>query len=71
MRGETEIGNKQFRRSLYVVRDVAAGEALTPEDVRSIRPGYGMEPKRLPEVLGRPAARDLKRGEALDWDMVG
>ena len=71
VRGETEVANKQFRRSLYVVRDVAAGKSLTPEDVRSIRPGYGMAPKRLPEVLGRPAARDLKRGEALDWEMVG
>jgi N-acetylneuraminate synthase len=70
VRGETEIGNKQFRRSLYVVRDVASGAALTEQDVRSIRPGYGLEPKRLPEILGRPAARDLKRGEALEWEMV-
>ena len=71
VRGETEIGNKQFRRSLYVVRDVASGTVVTEDDVRSIRPGYGMAPKHLPEILGRPAARDLKRGEALDWDMVG
>ena len=70
-RGEVETGNRQFRRSLYVVRDVAAGAALTPDDVRSIRPGFGLEPKRLPDILGRPAARDLKRGEPLDWGMVG
>lgn len=70
-RGEIERGNMQFRRSLYVVRDVAAGAALTPENVRSIRPGFGLPPKHLPEVLGRTAARDLKRGEALAWDMVG
>ena len=54
-----------------MVRDVAAGAALTPDDVRSIRPGFGLEPKRLPDVLGRPAARDLKRGEPLAWEMVG
>jgi N-acetylneuraminate synthase len=70
-RGEVETGNRQFRRSLYVVRDVAAGATLTSDDVRSIRPGFGLEPKRLPDVLGRPAARDLKRGEPLDLGMVG
>jgi N-acetylneuraminate synthase len=66
-----ETANKQFRRSLYVVRDVARGTRLTTADVRSIRPGFGLEPKRLPDVLGRPAARDLKRGEPLAWEMVG
>ncbi len=70
VRSEVEIGNKQFRRSLYVVRDVPAGRALTVEDIRSIRPGYGLEPKRLPDVLGRVAARDLKRGEPFGWEML-
>lgn len=70
-RGEVESGNRQFRRSLYVVRDVAAGTPLTPEHVRSIRPGFGLAPKLLPQVLNRPAARDLKRGEPLAWDMLG
>ena len=60
-----------FRRSIYVVRDVAAGEELTRENIRSIRPGYGLSPKHLPEVLGRRAARNLKRGDPLDWDAVG
>jgi len=62
-----ERGNLTFRRSLYVVRDIVSGEALTPENVRSIRPGHGLAPKHLAEVLGRRAARDLKRGEPLDW----
>jgi pseudaminic acid synthase len=66
-----ETANKQFRRSLYIVRDVARGAALTASDVRSIRPGFGLPPKHLPDVLGRPAARDLTRGEPLAWDMVG
>ncbi|MBQ1543026.1 MAG: pseudaminic acid synthase [Caulobacteraceae bacterium] len=66
----SEAANAQFRRSLYVVADVAAGEALTPANIRSIRPGHGLPPKALDHVLGRRAARDLKRGEALAWEMV-
>jgi N-acetylneuraminate synthase len=69
-RGAEETANKQFRRSLYVVRDVPAGAALSAADVRSIRPGFGMAPARLPEVLGRVAARALRRGEALREEMV-
>ena len=52
------------------IRDIAAGEELTRENVRSIRPGYGLAPKHLPDVLGRRAARNLKRGEPLAWDVV-
>ena len=65
-----EKGSIEFRRSIYVVRDVAAGEILTRDNIRSIRPGHGLAPKDLPEVLGRHAARDLKRGEPLDWASV-
>ncbi len=68
-RGEAESANSQFRRSLYVVREVRRGAVLTSKDVRSIRPGFGLAPKRLPEVLGRRALRDLKRGEPLAADM--
>jgi N-acetylneuraminate synthase len=63
-----EQGSIAFRRSIYVVRDIAAGEELTKENVRSIRPGYGLAPKHLPQVLGRRAARDLKRGDPLTLD---
>jgi pseudaminic acid synthase len=69
-RGGVERANAQFRRSLYVVADVAAGETLTKANVRSIRPGLGMAPKHLPEVLGKRAARALKRGEPLSADMI-
>ena len=69
-RGAEEAGNRTYRRSLYVVADVAAGAPLTAQHVRSIRPGHGLAPRHLAEVLGRPAARDLKRGEPLAWDMV-
>ena len=70
-RGEIESGNKQFRRSLYVVRDVAAGQVLTEADVRSIRPGYGLAPKHLPEVLGMVALQPLKRGDPVSWGQLG
>lgn len=66
-----ERANRQFRRSLYVSADVAAGEPLSRANVRSVRPGNGLAPGELDKVLGRPAARDLKRGEPLDWSMVG
>lgn len=67
---ESEKGNRAFRRSLYVVADVAEGEVFTSGNVRSIRPGYGLAPKRLPEVLGRTAKQAIARGTALKWDMV-
>ena len=66
----SERGSAQFRRSLYVTADVKAGQPLTRANVRSIRPGNGLAPKHLPEVLGRVAARDLKRGEPLAWEMI-
>jgi N-acetylneuraminate synthase len=66
----SEHGSVKFRRSLYVVADVAEGEELTSANVRSIRPGYGLAPKLLPQVLGRHAARPLKRGTALQADMI-
>jgi N-acetylneuraminate synthase len=58
------------RRSLYVSVDVKVGELLTEKNVRSVRPGYGLAPKHLPDVLGKRAARPLKFGEPLDWTMV-
>jgi pseudaminic acid synthase len=67
----SERANLAFRRSLYVAADVKAGEPLTRANVRSIRPGHGLPPADLDAVLGKPAARDLHRGEPLAWDMVG
>lgn len=66
-----EQGSKTFRRSLYVIADVKKGEILSKDNVRSIRPGLGLPPVRLWDVLGKPAARDLQRGEPLAEDMVG
>ena len=59
-----------FRRSLYVVRDMRAGERYTQENLRAIRPGLGLAPKHLDSVLGRKASRDVSRGTPLAWDLV-
>jgi len=66
----SEQGNISFRRSLYVVADLAKGEVITTAHVRSIRPGFGLAPRHLDEVLGKVAKRDLARGEAFSWDMI-
>lgn len=63
-----EESNARFRRSLFVVEDIKAGEALTPENIRSIRPAYGLKPKHYKEVLGKRAVRDLKRGTPLSFE---
>ena len=65
----SEAGNIQFRRSLYVVADLAKGQVITSEHVRSIRPGYGLAPRFQDEVLGKTAKRDLRRGEPVSRDM--
>ncbi|RAU22887.1 pseudaminic acid synthase [Paramagnetospirillum kuznetsovii] len=66
----SESGNLQFRRSLYVTADMAAGETFSAANLRSIRPGFGLAPKHLPEIMGRRATRPLSRGTPLGWDMV-
>jgi pseudaminic acid synthase len=65
-----ESGSRMFRRSLYVTRDVRAGEPLTRDNVRAIRPGHGLPPRELERVLGMRTARDAARGTALTWDLL-
>jgi pseudaminic acid synthase len=69
--GEAEEDSRWLRRSLFVVADLDAGEVFTAEKVRAIRPGYGLPPRCLGEVLGRRAARPIRRGTPLSWDLVG
>ena len=69
-RPDSEKGNVAFRRSLYVVNDIEAGGIFDETNIRSIRPGYGLPPKSLPQVLGKRAAQRLERGTALRWDHV-
>lgn len=67
---ESEKKTLKFRRSLYVIADIKAGEEMTHENVRSIRPAFGLPPKMLGRVIGRRASRDLKRGEPVDETMI-
>jgi N-acetylneuraminate synthase len=67
---QAEADSRAFRRSLFVVQDVEAGEPYTRENVRSIRPGAGLHTRHLDEVLGRRAACDVCRGTPLDWTLV-
>ena len=70
--GATDAERKSivFRRSLYVVKHLKAGDVLTKDDVRSIRPGLGLPPKYLEEVLGRTLNQDVARGTALNWGLI-
>ncbi len=69
-RARGEKTSTQFRRSLYVVEDVAPGQALSEANVRSIRPNRGLAPKFLGQVVGRKASRAIERGTPLSWDLV-
>jgi N-acetylneuraminate synthase len=62
-----ETASLGFRRSLFVVADIKAGETITMQNVRSIRPAGGLPPKHLPQVLGQIARQDIARGTPLEW----
>lgn len=67
---EEQLKGRNFSRSLYVVEDIKAGEEITEKNVRSIRPGFGMHPKYLKDLLGKRAKVDLERGVPLDFQSV-
>lgn len=69
--GERERESLKFRRSIYVVRDVRAGEPLSADNLRTIRPGLGLAPRHWDAVLGRRAACDIARGTPLAWSLIG
>jgi pseudaminic acid synthase len=67
---EDESANLLFRRSLFITKDVSAGSELTPENVRSIRPGMGLPPRHYDQVLGRTVVKDVETGTPLTWDLI-
>lgn len=69
--GRKETESRAFRRSLFVVKDMRAGDEFTAETVRSIRPADGLHTRFLDQVLGRHASRDIERGTPLAWELVG
>jgi N-acetylneuraminate synthase len=69
-RKSSEQGNARFRRSLYVTREMKAGELFSADNVRSVRPGFGLPPKMLDQVIGRRASRDIAFGTALSQELL-
>lgn len=67
---EGEVPSLAFRRSLFVVEDVKQDERFTTENVRCIRPGHGLAPAEIEEILGRRASRNIERGTPISWDLV-
>lgn len=68
-RSSAEEKSTQFRRSLYVVEDVKAGDIVSAQNIRAIRPGLGLSPKYQDQLMGRRFSRDIKRGTAVSWDL--
>ena len=69
-RKSSEQGNAKFRRSLYFVKALKAGEAVTADAVRSVRPGYGLAPKFLDQIVGRVVRRDVDYATPVSWDLL-
>tara|TARA_B100001123_G_C15344010_1_gene1036184 strand:- start:5100 stop:6161 length:1062 start_codon:yes stop_codon:yes gene_type:complete len=69
-RKEVEEQNIKFRRSIYAVKDIEFGEVLTKENIRRIRPGYGLSPKYFNDLIGKKASLKIERGTPLSWDMI-
>lgn len=67
----SEEKSKAFRRSIYITQDMCAGTVLTPENIRLIRPGYGLAPKHWNHVLGKRLCRDVKLGTPMSWELLG
>lgn len=69
-RKSSEQGNAQFRRSLYFVKDLKAGEVITPDAVRSVRPGFGLAPKHLDQIIGKTLAQDTTENTPVTWSKI-
>jgi len=65
-----EEGSRIFKRSLYITKDIKAGEQLTQDNVAIVRPGFGLHAKHYTDVLGRSVSKDVKRGTRMSWQML-
>lgn len=66
----SKIKGREFSRSLYVAKDLKAGDVITEKNVRSVRPGFGAHPKHLPEILGKTVNQDLEKGDRFSLDFL-
>ena len=69
-RSKLESQNKTFRRSLYFVTDMNAGDIITEKNIRRIRPGYGLPPKYLDKILGKKVTKNIKTGDRVSWSDI-
>lgn len=67
---EKEQASRKYRRSLYIALDMQAGEIFTLDNLRSVRPGFGLEPKYLPMLLGKPIKKAANKGTPMSWDLI-
>ncbi|WP_040551826.1 pseudaminic acid synthase [Rheinheimera nanhaiensis] len=67
---EKEQASRKYRRSLYIAQDMHAGEVFTVDNLRSVRPGFGLEPKYLPMLLGKPIKKAANKGTPMSWDFI-
>lgn len=69
-RKDSEKANLNFRRSIYFVNEIKSGNAISEQDIRRIRPGFGLAPKYFDELIGKRVNRDIVRGTAATWDLI-
>ena len=67
---ESEMGNRIFRKSIFVTNNIIAGELFTAENIRVIRPANGLHPRYYEEILGKKARVDIERGTPLEWKLI-
>ncbi|WP_456392302.1 pseudaminic acid synthase [Nitratifractor sp.] len=67
---EKKRASRKFSRSLYVTEDIKEGELFTEKNIRSVRPGYGLHPKYIDEIMGKRAKKEIKKCSPLDWNML-
>ena len=69
-RAGVETASLVFRRSIYFVRDLEKGSEITKDDIRRIRPGYGIKPRHFDEIIGKKVTKNIERGDPVNWDIL-
>jgi pseudaminic acid synthase len=64
------LKSREHSRSLFIVKDMKEGDVFSPENIRSIRPGYGLHTKHYAEVIGKKVSRDIEKGTPLCWELI-
>jgi N-acetylneuraminate synthase len=67
---DAEKTSMKFRRSLYIAKDMKAGDVFTRENLRVVRPGYGLPPKHFDALLGKTVVKDIPKGTPVRWDLI-